>query len=265
MDLELGGKTVIITGGASNIGRAISLTFGEEGANVLIVDLDEDAGNKVAQMIKDKGSKATVVKADVTKYSEAERVAKVAADEFGGADILVNNVGWDDFVPFIDIPPEKYDKYIDLNLRHVLYFTRAVVPQMIEKKHGAIVNMSSDAGRLGEFRESVYAACKGGVISFTKNTAREFGRYQIRANCICPGATMPTSDEEMSKTSMFRMDSITKLFPPEVREKLAKTGYPLKRLGRAQDLANMAVFLASDRCSWLTGQTISVSGGYSMF
>lgn len=264
MDLGLEGKNVIVTGGASNIGRAVCLTFGEEGGNVALVDLDEENGSKVAQMIRDRGSKAKFIKADVTKYPEAERVVKEAIEEFGGVDILVNNVGWDDFLPFLEIPVEKYEKYLDLNLRHVLYFTRAVLPHMIEQNHGSIVNIGSDAGRLGEFRESVYAAAKGGVISFTKNTAREFGRFQVRANCICPGATMP-AEEEKGKYSLFREDNVIRLFPPEVQEKLAKHGYPLRRLGRSQDLANMVVFVASDRASWVTGQTFSVSGGYSMF
>ncbi len=264
MDLGLKGKNVIVTGGASNIGRSICLTFGEEGANVAIVDLDEENGNKVAQMIQDKGPQAKYIKADVTQYPEAERVVKETVDAFGGVDILVNNVGWDDFIPFLDIPVEKYEKYLDLNLRHVIYFVRAVLPTMVEQKGGSIVNMGSDAGRLGEFRESVYAAAKGGVISFTKNTAREFGRFQIRSNCVCPGATMP-EEEEKGKYSLFREDNVIKLFPPEVQEKLAKHGYPLRRLGRSQDLANMVVFIASDRASWITGQTISVSGGYTMF
>jgi len=264
MDLGLKGKTVIVTGGASNIGRAISLAFGEEGSQVMLVDIDEENGNKVAEMVQKKGSKATFTKADVTKYAEAERVVKETVNQFGTVDILVNNVGWDDFYPFMEIPVEKYEKYINLNLRHVLYFTRAVAPTMMEKKHGSIVNLGSDAGRLGEFRESVYAACKGGVISFTKNTAREFGRYQIRCNCVCPGATIP-SEEETGKSSLFTLDEVKKLFPPEVQEKLAKTGYPLRRLGKAQDIANMVVFVASERASWVTGQTISVSGGYTMF
>lgn len=264
MDLGLSGKNVIVTGGASNIGRAIALTFGGEGANVSLVDLDEECGPKVVQMIRDKGPKAKYIKADVTKYSEAERVVKETIDEFGGVDVLVNNVGWEDFSAFLDIPPERYDKYLDLNLRHVLYFTRAVLPHMIEQKKGSIVNMGSDAGRLGEYRESIYSAAKGGVISFTKNTAREFGRYQIRANCVCPGATVPT-EEETGKSSLFQQEQVKTLFPPEVQEKLAKTGYPLRRLGKGQDLANMVVFVASERASWVTGQTFSVSGGYSMF
>ena len=264
MDLELEGKNVIVSGGASNIGRAISLTFGGEGANVSIADMDEENGNKVARMIRDKGSKARFIKADVTKYPEVERVVKEAVDEFGSVDILVNNVGWDDFAPFLEIPVEKYDKYLDLNLRHVLYFTRAVLPHMVDQKYGSIVNLGSDAGRLGEFRESVYAAAKGGVISFTKNTAREFGRFKIRANCICPGATVPT-EEEAGKLSLFQQEEVKRLFPPEVQEKLAKHGYPLRRLGKSQDIANMVTFIASDMASWVTGQTISVSGGYTMF
>ncbi len=264
MELGFKNKTAVVTGGASNIGRAICLTFAGEGANVAVVDIDEENGKKIAQLVREKGSKAKFIKADVTKFPEAERTIKEALEEFGGIDVLVNNVGWDDFYPFLEIPVEKYEKYIDLNLRHVLYFTRAVLPSMMERKHGSIINIGSDAGRLGEFRESVYAACKGGVITFTKNTAREFGRYQIRCNCICPGATMP-AEEEKGKHSLFHLEEVKKLFPAEVQEKLAKTGYPLRRLGKSQDIANMVVFLASDRASWVTGQTVSVSGGYSMF
>lgn len=264
MDLGLKEKTVIVTGGSSNIGRAISLAFGEEGANVFIVDIDEENGKKVEKIIQDKGCQAKYCKADVTKYAEAERVVKEAIAAFKSIDVLVNGVGWDDFYPFLEIPPEKYEKYFDLNLRHVLYFTRAVLPKMIEQKGGSIVSISSDAGRVGEFRESIYAACKGGVITFTKNTAREFGRFGIRSNCVCPGATIP-SEGDAGEYSLFNQEEVKKLFPPEAVEKLAKSAYPLRRLGRAQDIANMVVFVASNRCSWVTGQTISVSGGYSMF
>lgn len=262
MDLGLKGKTVIITGGASNIGRAISIAFGEEGANVCIVDLDEENANKVAKIIEGKGAKACVTKANVTDYAQVEGVVKKALDTYGTIDIMVNGVGWDDFTPFLDIAPEKYEKYLNLNLRHVLYFTRAVLPTMVEKKTGAIVNIASDAGRIGEFRESIYSAAKGGVITFSKNIAREFGRYSIRCNSICPSVTFPP-EEELGKESMLRGDMVGALFGPEAREKLAKT-YPLRRLGRPQDIANTVVFVASERASFVTGQTISVNGGYSM-
>ncbi len=261
MDLGLKGKTVIVTGGASNIGRGICIAFGEEGANVSIVDLDEENANKTAEMVRGKGGQAVVTKADVTKYEDAERVVKNTVEKFGTVDALVNGVGWDDFTPFLDIPVEKYDKYISLNLRHVLYFTRAVLPVMREKG-GAIVNISSDAGRIGEFRESIYSAAKGGVITFSKNIAREFGRYGVRCNSVCPSVTFPP-EEDLGKDSMLRGDTVAQLFPPEAREKLAKS-YPLRRLGKPQDIANMVVYLASDRASFVTGQTISVNGGYSM-
>ena len=263
MDLGLTGKTAIVTGGASNIGRAISMTLGEEGANISLVDLDEEGGKKVAELIRGKGGKAHSIRADVTNYADAERVVKSTLEQFGAVDILVNGVGWDDFTPFLEIPVEKYDKYLSLNLRHVLYFTRAVLPAMCEKRGGTIINISSDAGRIGEFRESIYSAAKGGVITFAKNIAREFGRFGIRCNSICPSVTVPEEDE-MGKDSMLRGDQIQALFPPEAKERLAKASYPLRRLGRPQDIANMVAFVASDRCSWVTGQTISVNGGYSM-
>lgn len=263
MDLGLKGKTVIVTGGGSNIGRANSIAFGEEGANVSIVDLDEAAGNKVADIIRSKGAKAMVSRADVTKFEEVEKVVKNTIDQLGGVDVLINGVGWDDFTPFIEIPLDKYEKYISLNLRHVLYFTRAVLPHMSEKRAGVIINIASDAGRIGEFRESIYSACKGGVIAFSKNIAREFGRFGIRCNSICPSVTIPP-EEELSSSSMLKGDQVNALFPPEVREKLAKASYPLRRLGTPQDIANMVTFVASDRANFVTGQTISVNGGYSM-
>ena len=268
MDLGLAGKAVIVTGGASNIGRAISLTFAKEGANLAIAELDEAQGKKVAKQADalGAGGRTIVIKTDVTKLGEVEAMVKKTLDEFGKVDVLVNVVGWDNLMPFTDTTPEFWDKIIALNYRSDLNCIKTILPHMIERKGGNIVSISSDAGRVGEFREAVYSGCKAGVIALSKAVAREVGRHGIRLNVVCPGMTIPTSAEEVSEYSMFKLEGkfIADVgFPPETKEKMAKS-YALRRLGTAQDIANGVIFLASDMASFITGQTLSVSGGYSM-
>ena len=269
MDFGLKGKTVVVTGGGSNIGRAIALTFGREGSNVVIAELDEKAAQKVADEIISEGGKAKVIKTDVTNYESVQATIKQTIDEFGQIHVLVNNVGWDDFTPFLETKP-KWEKYINLNFRSTLHGVHAVLPHMIEKKYGRIVNIVSDAGRMGEYLESVYAGCKAGVIGMSIAIAREVGRYGITINMVAPGATIPAeAEKETSEYSMFSpkgevWQRLGKIFTPEAQEALAKRAYPLRRLGRGQDIANAVVFLASEPASYITGQTLSVDGGYYM-
>ena len=262
MDLGLAGKAVIVTGGASNIGRAITLAFGKEKANVVIADLDIPQAEKVAKEVEALGGQALVVKTDVTKIDEVEAMVKQTVDKFGAVNVLVNNVGWDNLMLFTDTTPEFWDKVISLNYRSDLNCVKSVLPQMIQQKGGAIVNIGSDAGRVGEFREAVYGGCKGAVIAFSKAVARENGRYGIRVNIVCPGVTVPSKDEEIGDSSMWK-SGIKDAFSPEVQEKAAKS-YALRRLGKPEEVANAVVFLASDAASFITGQTLSASGGYSM-
>lgn len=262
MELGLAGKTAIVTGGGANIGRAISLAFAREGSNVVIAETDEAQGKKVADEANAMGvgGRSIVVKTDVTKIDGVESMFKRALDEFGEVDVLVNNVGWDKLMLFTETNPEFWDKVIALNYRSDLNCIKTVLPHMIERKGGSIISIGSDAGRVGEFRESVYSGCKAGVIALSKAVAREIGRYGIRINVVCPGVTVP-KPEEMGEGSMWK--EMIKMFPPEVQEKIAKT-YPLRRLGKGEDIANAVLFLASDAASFITGQTLSVSGGYSM-
>jgi 2-hydroxycyclohexanecarboxyl-CoA dehydrogenase len=262
MDLSLAGKTVIVTGGGSNIGRAISLTFAREGANLVVAELKADFGEKVVQEANDlkAGGRSMVIETDVTKVEAAEALAKKTMDEFGRIDVLVNNVGWDVQMLFTETTPDFWDKVIDINYKGVLNCTKAVLPHMIEQKSGAIVSIGSDAGRMGEFKEAVYGGCKGAVIAFTKAVARETGRYGIRLNVVCPGMTVP-ADEEIGSGSMWQVTKAQ--FTPEILEKAAKS-YALRRVGKAQEVANAVVFLASDAASFITGQTLSASGGYTM-
>jgi len=265
MDLGLKAKVAIVTGGGSNIGRAISGALAREGAITVIAELSEKDGQKVADQIKNAGGMAKVIKTDVTDNQSVQDMVKAVLDEFGKIDVLVNNVGWDDFTTFMEIPVERYDKYINLNFRHFLLCTRAVLPSMIERKSGRIINIGSDAGRIGEYRESIYSGCKAGVIGFSKAIAKEVGRFGITVNVVCPGATIPETDA-MGEKSMFAEDWFTKfpLSTAEGQEKIAKSAYPLRRLGKAEDIANAVLSFASDAANYVTGQTLSVSGGYSM-
>jgi 2-hydroxycyclohexanecarboxyl-CoA dehydrogenase len=220
----------------------------------------------VADLIKSQNGKAKFVKTDVTNYESVQAMVKAAVDEFGTVDIMVNDVGWDDFTPFMQNKP-KWDKYIDINFRSVLNGMHCVLPVMIEKKQGRIVNIGSDAGRLGEPLESVYSGCKAGVIGLSKSVAKEVGRYGITINVVCPGAT-PGQENEVGKYSSFYREGETyarlkQMMPPDKEALLAKQFYPLRRLGKAEDIANAVLFFASDAASFITGQTLSVSGGYT--
>jgi 2-hydroxycyclohexanecarboxyl-CoA dehydrogenase len=262
MDLGLAGKTVIITGGGSNIGRAISHGFAAEKTNVVIAELDEPQGNKVANEIKEKGGSALFIQTDVTNNDTVVAMIQRTNDEFGPVDVLVNNVGWtiDEF--FVKESREKWEKIIAINLWGMINCTRAVLDQMIERQQGVIVSIGSDAGRMGEFREAVYGGCKGAMIAMTKTLARELGRYGIRLNVVCPGLTVPESKDVIGETSLWS-GAMMEIFTPEAQAKATKA-YPLRKLGTAQDLADAVLFMGSNRAGHITGQTLSVSGGYTM-
>ncbi len=262
MDLGLSQKTVIVTGAGSNIGRGIALAFARESSNVVIADIDEPQARKTAVEVERMGAQALVVRTDVSNWEQVQAMAAQAAERFGAVDVLVNNVGWTVERLFVEKPRAEWEREVQLNLWSVINCTRAVLDGMIARKGGAIVSIGSDAGRMGEYREAVYAACKGGVISLTKTLAREVGRFGVRLNVVCPGATMPESSEEIGADSMWSA-ALGDWNNPEMRARIAKA-YPLRRVGRSTDIANAVVFLASDAASFVTGQTLSVSGGYTM-
>ncbi|MGH7966189.1 MAG: SDR family NAD(P)-dependent oxidoreductase [Candidatus Binatia bacterium] len=263
MELGLAGKTVIVTGGGSNIGRGISLTFARERVNLVIADIDEGQAQKTASNAEELGAKILVIKTDVSNWDHVQATVQKTLDTFGHLDVLVNNVGWTVERLFIEKPRAEWEREIQLNLWGMINCTRAALDPMIAQKKGAIVSIGSDAGRMGEFREGVYAACKGGIIALTKTLAREVGRNGIRLNVVCPGTTMPSAAEEIGETSMWAGSFGQGWNTPEMRERIAKA-YPLRRIGRPEDVANAVVFLASDAASFITGQTLSVSGGYTM-
>jgi NAD(P)-dependent dehydrogenase (short-subunit alcohol dehydrogenase family) len=262
MDLGLAGKNAIVTGGGSNIGRAITFTLAQEGTNVLIADFDEPQAKKTAEEASALGGGRVIAcKTDVTKLAEVEAAVKKAVDEFGRLDILVNNVGVENLMFFVETTPDFWDMIVDVNYKGVLRFCRTVLPIFIEQKSGAIVNIGSDSAKMGDIREATYAGAKGAVMSFTRVIAKENGRFGIRANVVNPGATPPGGPEDAGELSMAK--GALAMFTDEMKAKFAKV-YPLQRLGEAQDIANAVAFLASDRASFITGQTLSVSGGYSV-
>ena len=262
MDLNLAGKTIIVTGGGSNIGRAICHRLANEKANLIIAELDEPQGGKVLEEVKKIGADAIFVKTDVTNNDMVVDMVKKSNDKYGPVDILINNVGWNIDQLFMEETREKWEKIIAINLWGMINCTRAVLDQMIERKKGSIVSIGSDAGRMGEFREAVYAGCKGGIIALTKALARELGRSGIRLNVVCPGLTVPQDQDEIGKDSLWAGEML-KVFTPEAQAKAAK-GYPLRKIGRAPEVADAVAFMASDCASHITGQTLSVSGGYTM-
>ncbi len=270
VNLGLSGKTVIVTGGGSNIGRAISLTFAGEGCNVVIADIVEAAAQKVADIANGKkaGGKTIVVKTDVTNFDSVQAMVKKAISEFGRVHVLCNNVGWTFDRFFLEKPLEEYEKEWQLNLRSNIFCTRAILPHFVENGGGKIVSTTSDAGRIGEFREAVYSACKAGVIALSKALTREYSKNNINFNCVAPGATIPGSADEVSEISIFSKQGfgagITQEKIPEEQKKKMEKAYPIGRLGTNTDIANAVLFFASSLSDYITGQTLSVSGGYSM-
>lgn len=266
MDLGLRGKTAIVTGGASNIGKAIVEGLFAEGAHVVIADIDEKQARNVVDTLRESGrDEVLFVKTDVGNRAQVEQMTQRTLDRFGQIDILVNNAGWTNNALFINKPYEDFEREIAINLWGPIHCIKAVAPGMIARSYGKIVNIGSDAGRVGEYNEAVYGACKGGLITLTKALAREFGKHQLNVNVVCPGLTLPENPEDAGENSLWHADSHqSRIFRNEETMKKVIRHYPLRRAGVPADLVPMVLMLASDKTSYVTGQCISVSGGYAM-
>jgi len=266
MDLGLTGKTAIVTGGASNIGKAIAEGLVAEGANVVIADVDSVQAEKVAGKLRSKGpGDAIFIEADVSNAGQIEEMTARTLEQFGHVDILVNNAGWTANGLFLDKPVEDFQREIAINLWGPINCVRAVAPSMIERNSGKIITIGSDAGRVGEYQEAVYSACKGGVIAWSKALAREFGKYNLNVNVVCPGLTLPESSDDAGSNSLWHSESHqSKIFQnDEVLSKVVRR-YPLRRHGVPSDIVPLVLLLASEQSSYTTGQVVSVSGGYAM-
>lgn len=265
MELHLAGRTAIVTGGASNIGRAIVLGFASEGTNVVVADVDERQGARVVDRATGGPGKVLAVRTDVTDPASVQRMVNRTLEVFDEIDILVNCAGWTIDRLFVEKPREEWEKEVNINLWGPINCIRAVVDHMIARRYGKIINVGSDAGRMGEYREAVYGACKGGIQTLTKALARELGRYNINVNEVSPGLTLPESPDDVGELSLWheRSPQAQLFLRPEIRARAAKN-YPLRRIGSPTDIAPVVIFLASDVSSFTTGQIISVNGGYVM-
>jgi 2-hydroxycyclohexanecarboxyl-CoA dehydrogenase len=241
-------RIVFVTGGARGIGRAIAERLAAEGARVAIADIDAGGARKTAAEI---GRGALGVTLDVTDDASVQAAVAAALAHFGRIDALVNNAGWDKVEPFVNTKPETWDRVLAINLRGPIAVTRAVLDGMIERRAGWIVSISSDAGRMGSSGEVVYSAAKAGVIGFSKALAREVARHQLHVNVVCPGPTNTALLAEVGADN------------PNLVQALAKA-VPFRRIGEPDDIAGAVAFLLSDDAAFITGQTISVSGGMSM-
>lgn len=252
--VEMAGKAAIVTGGARGIGRGIVTALAGVGARVAIADLRADlAEQTAAEVSRETGAEVLAIRTDVTRLEEVQAMTAQVLRTFGTIDALINNAGWDELKPFLQTTPELWDKIIAINYKGVLHTCYAVLPHMVERKQGAVVCISSDAGRVGSMGEAVYAGAKAAIIAFSRTIAREHARENIRVNVVCPGPTRTPMVEEQQQTPlgskiMARMQQYI----------------PLKRLGTPEDIAPMVVFLASDAARFVTGQVISVSGGLTM-
>jgi 2-hydroxycyclohexanecarboxyl-CoA dehydrogenase len=247
-------KVAIITGAAGGIGRSLVQRFLEEGAHVVALDLNRAGLDELGTQLREYAGHLTLVQLDITDHAAvAQAVQKIHAD-LKQIDILVNNAGWDVAKQFVETSPELWDKLIAINLKGPLSLQHAVVPLMIDAGGGKIVNIASDAGRVGSSGESVYSACKGGIIAFSKTLARETARNNVRVNVVCPGPT---------DTALLQSFTGGGEFGQKVYDGL-KRAIPLKRLGQPEDIPGAVSFLSSDDANFITGQVISVSGGLTM-
>ena len=250
--MDFTGKVAIVTGGGSGIGRATALKLAGLGATVAIADINEEGGRKVVQEITDLGATALFVKTDISDFAQTREMAKRVVDTFGRIDVLVNNAAWDKIQPFMENDPALWERLININLKGPIYVTRAVLEHMTKQETGgAIVNVASDAAKVGSTGEAVYSATKGGVYAFTKSIAREMARHKIRVNSICPGPTQTPLFEDVARTM------------PKVVEAIKKA-IPMRRVAKPEEQANAIVWLASDEAGYITGQALSVNGGLNM-
>jgi 2-hydroxycyclohexanecarboxyl-CoA dehydrogenase len=248
------GKTVIVTGGGGGIGGATCRRFAAEGAKVAVFDVNIESAQATAAAIAAQGGHAAAFGCDITDRAAVDAAVAATIAQIGAIDVLVNNAGWDVFKPFTKTSPGDWDRLIAINLTGALHMHHAVLPGMVAQRGGRIVNISSDAARVGSVGEAVYAACKAGLVAFSKTIAREHARHGITVNVVCPGPT---------ETALFEDYKLGAGNPEKLVDAFIRS-IPLGRIGRPDDLPGAILFFASDDAAFVTGQVLSVSGGLTM-
>lgn len=257
--MKLEGKVAIVTGGARGIGRGIAKAFGKEGAHVVVADVAVKEGNQVVSEIKKEGGDAFFVESDVSKISDIERLAQETIKKYGEIDILANVAGISRAGKIVDVPVEDWDLIMNINLRGVFLCCKVIGKEMIRRKIGRIINMSSIAGRNAERGNVPYCATKAGVISITEGLALEMAEYKINVNAICPGAT----NTQLMQQVFVERGPVLGLTAKQLESKF-ESGIPLGRMGEPEDVGKVACFLASDDSSYITGQCIVIDGGMEL-
>src|ERR1700741_3331614 len=241
-------RVAFVTGGAQGIGQGISETLGANGFRVAVADLNLEAAEATAKRIAEAGGEAIAIHVDVTDSNSVRGAVKTVADELGEIEVVVNNAGWDDFMPFLKTSEDFWDKILDINFKGALRVTQAVVPGMVERGFGRVINIGSSL-------EAVYSGAKGGIIAFTKTLAREVATNGVTVNTVCPGPTDTPALRKFADSSGQDADKVIGGMTRSV---------PMKRLAQPSDIAAAVAFFASDAAEYITGQTLSVSGGLTM-
>lgn len=246
--MNVTGSTVVVTGAASGIGRACADKLAEDGATVIVADINREAGSRAAADIAGKGGQAVFLPLDVADHSSIRAFASDATAVTGRVDILVNSAGWGKIQPFMENTPEFWDRVIAINFAGPVRLTHALLPGMIERRSGRVVNIASDAGRVGSLGETVYSGAKAGLIGFTKSLSREMARHGVNVNCVCPG---PTETPLLAAV-------------PERHREAFQRAIPMRRFGQPSEVADAVLFFAGHQSSYITGQVLSVSGGLTL-
>jgi 2-hydroxycyclohexanecarboxyl-CoA dehydrogenase len=252
--MDIQEKSALVSGGGGGIGRAVALSLARAGASVAVADIARENAESVRHEAQALGVRAMACPVDLTKKTDVDRMVGEIVERFGKIDILVNCQGWDRLEPFVDSSEETWEKLLAINFKSVLYTARAVLPNMIAHNSGKIVNIASDAGRVGSSWEAVYAGAKGAVIAFSKTIAREVARYKINVNVVCPGLTetpLLQAVRSQSEQTARIIDAVTK-------------ATPFRRPAQPDEIAAAVLFLTSPQANFITGQTLSVSGGLTM-
>ena len=243
------GAIALVTGGAQGIGRAIVDALAVDGHRVVVADILDEAAQQAATEVG-----GLAVHLDVSDSASVDAAVELVERQLGTIDVLVNNAGWDEFRPFLDTEETFWDRVIEINFKGCLRLSHRVIPRMVERERGRVINIASDAARVGSPLEAVYSGAKGGVVSFTKTLAREVARHGVNVNVVCPGPTETPMLDQIIKSTAENAKMIDAI----------RRATPMRRLGRPADIAGAVAFLASPRAAFITGQTLSVNGGLTM-